>query len=268
MNKKLGIGIVGVVVIVVVALFAGCVEKKAPQPITLDVTPVYGYKIVNTYPHDRNAFTQGLVFDDSFLYEGTGIYGKSTLRKVELETGEVLKNYSMPNEFFCEGVTFWNDTLLQLTWKSRIGFVYDKDNFLLLTEFAYPTEGWGITHDGTHLILSDGTATLYFLDPDTYEEIGRIEVRDRDVPITNLNELEYIQGAIYANVWQTNHIAIIAPETGKVVGWIDLKGLLSEEDRYPPVSVLNGIAYDTEQDRLFVTGKYWPKLFEIKLNSS
>jgi len=124
----------------------------------------------------------------------------------------------MKNEFFCEGVTLWNDTLLQLTWKSRIGFVYDKDNFLLLTEFAYPTEGWGITHDGTHLILSDGTATLYFLDPDTYKEIGRIEVRDRDVPIANLNELEYIQGAIYANVWQTNHIAIIAPETGKVVG--------------------------------------------------
>ena len=270
MNKKLGIGIVGVLVIVVVATLAGCVEKQAPLPTQTpsppDATPVYGYKIVNTYPHDQNAFTQGLVFDDSFLYEGTGIYGESTLRKVELGTGEVLKNYSMPDEFFGEGVTIWNDTLLQLIWKSKIGFVYDKESFLLLREFAYPTEGWGITHDGKHLIMSDGTSALYFLNPDTFEEIGQIEVRDKGVPIINLNELEYIQGEIYANVWRTNHIARISPETGQVVGWIDLKGLLSEENRSE--DVLNGIAYDAKQDRIFVTGKCWPKLFEIKLNSS
>ena len=279
MNKKLGIGIVGVVVIVVVALFAGCVEKQAPLPTQTsnppDATPVYGYKIVNTYPHDRKAFTEGLVFDDGFLYEGTGICGESTLRKVELETGKVLKLYHLPVQFFGEGVTIWNDTLLQLTWKSRIGFVYDKESFLLLREFAYPTEGWGITHDGKHLIMSDGTSALYFLNPDTFEEIGQIEVRDKGVPIINLNELEYIQGEIYANVWRTNHIARISPETGQVVGWIDLKGLLSEEDLKGLLSeenrsedVLNGIAYDAKQDRIFVTGKCWPKLFEIKLNST
>ena len=264
MNKKQGLCIFAV--LVVVAMLAGCVETKAPLPINLDVTPVYGYKIVNTYPHDRNAFTEGLVFDDGFLYEGTGICGESTLCKVELETGEVLKTYPLPDEFFGEGVTIWEDKLIQLTWKSRIGFVYDKESFLLLREFAYPTEGWGITHDGKHLIMSDGTSALYFLNPDTFEEIGQIEVRDKGVPITNLNELEYIQGVIYANVWRTNHIAMISPETGQVVGWIDLKGLLSEQNSSE--DVLNGIAYDEEQDRLFVTGKCWPTLFEIKQNST
>jgi glutamine cyclotransferase len=270
MNKKLGIGIVGVFVIVVLAMFAGCVEKQAPLSTQTsnypDATPVYGYKIVNTYPHDRKAFTEGLVFDDGFLYEGTGICGESTLRKVELETGKVLKLYHLPAQFFGEGVTIWNDTLLQLTWESRIGFIYDKESFLLLREFAYPTEGWGITHDGKHLIMSDGTSALYFLNPDTFEEIGQIEVRDKGVPIINLNELEYIQGEIYANVWRSNHIARISPETGQVVGWIALKGLLSEENRSE--DVLNGIAYDAKEDRIFVTGKCWPKLFEIKLKST
>ena len=270
MNNKLGIGIV-VVAIVAIAIFAGCAEKEAPlltstpTPSPFDVTPVYGYKIVNTYPHDRNAFTQGLVFDEGFLYEGTGICGESTLRNVQLETGKVLKSYPLPAKFFGEGITLFEDKLIQLTWQSRLGFVYDKDSFLLLREFEYPTEGWGITHDGKHLIMSDGTATLYFLNPDTFEEIKRIEVRDRGVPITNLNELEYIGGEIYANVWLTNRIAMVSPETGQVIGWIDLEGLLSEEDRSQPVDVLNGIAYDAKHDRLFVTGKYWPKLFEIEL---
>jgi glutamine cyclotransferase len=271
LNKKLEIGITVVVVTVVVAMFAGCVEKEAPLPTATpipsppDVAPVYGYKIVNTYPHDRNAFTQGLIFDDGFLYEGTGIRGESTLRKVELEKGEVIKVYPLPAQFFGEGMTLWEDTLIQLTLRSKVGFVYDKESFHLLREFAYPTEGWGITHDGMRLIMSDGTSTLLFWDPDTFEELGRIEVHDRGVSITHLNELEYVKGEVYANVWPTNRIARISPETGQVVGWIDLEGLLSEEDRSQPIGVLNGIAYDAKHDRLFITGKYWPKLFEIKL---
>ncbi len=188
------------------------------------------------------------------------------MRKVELETGKVLKLYHLPAKFFGEGVTLWEDKLIQLTWQSKVGFVYDKKSFLLLREFTYPTEGWGITHDGKQLIMSDGTETLYFLNPDTFEELGRIEVLDKGVPITNLNELEYIKGEIYANVWLTNRIARISPETGQVVGWIYLEGLLSEEDRLQPVDVLNGIAYDAKHDRLFITGKYWPKLFEIELS--
>ena len=267
-NKKRRRGLI-ILVIALVALFAGCVENKAPlhtpTPYLPDTAPVYTYKILNTYPHDQKAFTEGLIFEDGYLYEGTGIQGESTLRKVDLETGEVLKVYRLPTQFFGEGVTIWEDTLIQLTWQSRIGFVYDKESFLLLREFTYPTEGWGITHDGKHLIMSDGTSTLYFLNPETFEEVRRIEVRDAGRLITHLNELEYIQGEIYANVWLTNRIARISPETGCVVGWIDLEGLLSTEDRLQPVDVLNGIAYDATRDRLFVTGKYWPKLFEIKL---
>lgn len=268
MNKKLWIEIVVVVATFAVAMFAGCVENEAPQPTATPLpegTPVYGYEVINTYPHDRTAFTEGLVFDDGVLYEGTGLYGESTLRKVKLETGEVLKEYHLSDQFFGEGVTLWDDTLIQLTWRSGAGFVYDKTSFLLLEEFTYPTEGWGITHDGKRLIMSDGTATLHFWDTDTFEEIERIEVHDNGVPVTSLNELEYVNGEVYANVWQTNRIARVSPETGQVVGWIDLEGLLSEEDFVHPVDVLNGIAYDAEHDRLFVTGKYWPKLFEIKL---
>ncbi len=268
-HNKRGFG-VAVVAIVAMALFAGCIDEDAPLPIVTttpcppDDTPVYGYKIINTYPHDRNAFTQGLVFDNGFLYEGTGIFGKSSLRKSELETGKVIKSYHLPDKFFGEGVALWDDKLIQLTWQSHVGFVYDKDSFLILQEFSYPTEGWGLTHDGKHLIMSDGTATLYFLNPDTFDEVGRIEVRSRDMPITNLNELEYIKGAIYANVWLTDSIAIISPETGQVAGWLCLEGLLSEEGGSQPVNVLNGIAYDAKHDRLFVTGKYWPKLYEIR----
>ena len=228
------------------------------------------YNVVNTYPHDRNAFTQGLVFENGVLYEGTGLRGRSTLRRVELETGEILQIHELPEEFFGEGVTIYGNRIIQLTWQSSVGFVYDvydKESFELLEEFNYPTEGWGITHDGNRLIMSDGTSILHFLDPETFEEIGRIEVLDRGSPVTRLNELEYVQGEIYANVWQTDLIARIAPLTGQVTGWIDLKGLLGPEDRSEPVDVLNGIAYDAENDRLFVTGKLWPKLFEIELIS-
>jgi len=184
-----------------------------------------------------------------------------------LETGKVLQLYALPPQFFGEGVTVYGDEIIQLTWQSNTGFVYDKDSFKLLQTFNYPTEGWGITHDGERLIMSDGTSTLRFWDPQTYVEIGRIKVYDDDGPVVRLNELEYIQGEIYANVWQTNRIARIDPNTGQVTGWIDLAGL-SPQDSSQPVDVLNGIAYDAENDRLFVTGKLWPKLFEIKLIST
>ena len=232
-----------------------------------EVIPIYTYKVVNVYPHDRNAFTQGLVFENGVLYEGTGLRERSTLRRVELETGDILRIHELPAQFFGEGVTVFGNKIIQLTWKSRTGFVYDKNSFELLQEFNYPTEGWGITHDGKRLILSDGTSTLYFLDPETFKETGRIEVYDDAGPVTGLNELEYVQGEIYANVWKTDRIARIVPRTGQVVGWIELKGLLSPGDRYKPVDVLNGIAYDAKNGRLFVTGKLWPVLFEIELTS-
>jgi glutamine cyclotransferase len=268
LNTKFRLGIVVVIATFAVTMCTGCVENEAPLPTATplpNVTPVYDYEIINIYPHDRNAFTEGLVFDEGVLYEGTGIYGGSTLRKVELETGAVLKDYQLPDHFFGEGVTLWDNTLIQLTWQSGAGFVYDKASFRLLSEFNYSAEGWGITHDGKRLIMSDGTATLHFFNPETFEEIGRIEVHDQGVPVTNLNELEYVNGEVYANVWQTDRIAMISPETGYVVGWIELEGLLSEEDFLHPVDAPNGIAYDAAHDRLFVTGKYWPKLFEIKL---
>jgi glutamine cyclotransferase len=186
---------------------------------------------------------------------------------VELETGAILQIRELPDQFFGEGITIYGDKIIQLTWKSHIGFVYDKSSFESLQEFNYPTEGWGITHDGEHLIMSDGTSTLHFLDPQTFEEISQLEVFDDHGAVTKLNELEYVQGEIYANVWQTDRIARISPGTGRVIGWIDLEGLLTVEDFTEPVDVLNGIAYDADTDRLFVTGKLWPKLFEIELIS-
>jgi len=235
------------------------------SPTKLTPPPVYGYQIVQTFPHDPAAYTQGLVFDGGFLYEGTGLEGQSTLRKTQFETGQVLQRHALPANVFGEGITLFGDRFIQLTWKSRLGYVYDKQTFRLLREFSYPTEGWGITHNGKNLIMSDGTATLYFLNPDTFERTRQIEVHSDNGPVTRLNELEYVQEEIYANVWQTDRIARIAPDTGQVLGWIDLSGLLSAQDRRTPVDVLNGIAYDAEHNRLFVTGKLWPKLFEIKL---
>ena len=255
------LGLLGVICI------ASC--SKAPtnstNSATLDNIPVYTYKVVTSYPHDRTAFTQGLVFEDSFLYEGTGIRGQSGLRKVELESGNTLQKRTLPAQFFGEGVTIFGNTILQLTWQSGVGFVYDINTFQLLHTFNYSTEGWGLTHDGKQLIMSNGSAILYFLDPETFQEIKRLEVYSRDGPVTGLNELEYIQGEIYANVWQTDYIVRIEPKTGQVTGWIDLAGLLRPEDRDYPVDVLNGIAYDQKNDRLFVTGKLWPKIFEIEL---
>jgi glutamine cyclotransferase len=191
--------------------------------------------------------------------------GRSTLRRVALDTGTVLQSRALAIQFFGEGVTLYGDKIYQLTWQSHIGFVYDKNTFDLLQDFDYATEGWGLTQDGQHLIMSDGTATLHFLDPVTLRETSQVQVADRGRPINELNELEYVLGEVYANVWRTDSIVRIDPLTGQVVGWIDLSGLLSPADMVQPVDVLNGIAYDAETDRLFVTGKWWPKLFEIEL---
>jgi glutamine cyclotransferase len=227
--------------------------------------PVYNYRIVNVYPHDEQAFTQGLVFEDGFIFEGTGLNGQSALRKIKLRTGDVLKIHKLPLEFFGEGIVLYNDKIIQLTWKSHVGFVYDKDSFKLLSIFFYPTEGWGITYDGKQLVMSDGTANLYFLNPETLKETGRIEVRDQNMPVTKLNELEYVRGEIFANVWLTNRIARIDPQSGRVTGWINLEGLSPFKNNDNSIKALNGIAYDVKNDRLFVTGKLWPKIYEIKL---
>lgn len=246
-------------------------EASAPtvtnstEPAISDPAPVAGYRIVNSYPHDPRAFTQGLVFADDVLYEGTGLRGHSSLRKVDLKTGNILQIRQLSAQFFGEGITIYGNRVIQLTWRAQVGFVYDIRTFQLLDTFHYPTEGWGITHDGKSLIMSDGTSTLYFLDPQTFQQVNRLEVHTRDGPVSRLNELEYVQGEIYANVWKTDRIARISPETGEVVGWIDLEGLLIPEDRSRRIDVLNGIAYDVKNDRLFVTGKLWPKVFEIEL---
>ncbi len=227
--------------------------------------PIYSYKIIQSYPHDPQAFTQGLVFEDGFLYEGTGLYQFSSLRKVDLETGNVLQIRENPDQFFGEGITIFGNKIIQLTWQSKIGFVYDKNTFNLLQEFHYPYEGWGITHDGKHLLISDGTSTVHFLDPDTFKEIGKIEVYENNTPVTRINELEYIKGKIYANIWQTDLIAIINPLNGSITGWVDLRGILSDRDFIERIDVLNGIAYDEIGERLFITGKFWPHIFEIEL---
>jgi glutamine cyclotransferase len=234
-------------------------------PPSVPGVPAYTYAVVHVYPHDRGAFTEGLVFQDGVFYESTGLRGSSSLRRVALESGEILQFRALSPQFFGEGIALWGPKIVQLTWQSHIGFVYDKDSFELLSTFHDPTEGWGLTQDGSRLIMSDGTATLHFLDPESLAETGEIDVYDDRGPVVNLNELEYVKGEIYANVWQTDRIARIDPQTGQVTGWIDLTGLLSAEDQNPPVDVLNGIAYDAENDRLFVTGKLWPKLFEIEL---
>jgi glutaminyl-peptide cyclotransferase len=225
----------------------------------------YGYRVVKTFPHDRTAFTQGLEYREGFLYEGTGKVGNSSLRKVELATGRVLQQYDLPQPYFGEGITVVNQQILELTWQSQSGFIYDKSSFRLLRSFNYPGEGWGLTNDGKQIYMSDGSAQIRVWDPATLKEVRRITVRDGATPITELNELEWVKGEIYANVWQTDRIARISPADGKVLGWIDLSGILPRAERPDPDAVLNGIAYDAAGDRLFVTGKLWPKIFEIKL---
>ena len=223
------------------------------------------YRIVHTYPHDPQAYTQGLIYENGYLYESTGLNGRSSLRMVDLETGHVLQRADVPSQYFAEGLAPWGSTLVQLTWKSHVVFVYDRFSFRLLRTLPYNGEGWGLTQDGRNLILSDGTATLHFLDPLTLHQVRQVEVKDHGAPVTQLNELEYVRGQIYANVWHTDRIARISPATGRVLGWIDLTGLLAPGEVSDPEAVLNGIAYDAAHDRLFVTGKLWPKLFEIKV---
>jgi glutaminyl-peptide cyclotransferase len=228
-------------------------------------TPQYTYRVINTYPHDRTAFTQGLEYRDGFLYEGTGLTGRSSVRKVDLTTGRVLKTFEVPQPFFGEGITLVGNQIIELTWTTQTGFVYDKSDLSVVRSFQYPGEGWGLTNDGKQIYMSDGSSQIRVWDPVTLKEVRRITVKDGDQPVNELNELEFVKGEILANVWQTDRIARISPVDGKVLGWIDLSGILPQSDRSGSDAVLNGIAYDAATDRLFVTGKLWPKLFEIKL---
>ena len=240
-------------------------ESSAPVQAT-PAPPVYGYEVVREYPHDPEAFTQGLIFRDGFLFESTGQLGRSTLRKVRLETGEVVQRHALPNDIFGEGLTDWGSQLIQLTWVSNVGFVYDVASFKELRRFNYAGEGWGITHDDKRLIMSDGTPNLRFLDPATFDEHARLNVHDHNGSVDDLNELEFVKGSVYANVWLTERIAIISPDSGSVTAWVDLTGLRPRQGGRGD-EVLNGIAYDAAGDRLFVTGKLWPRLFEIRVKT-
>lgn len=242
----------------------------SPLPPAAPVQPtIYDYTVVNTYPHDPNAFTQGLVYLDGVFYEGTGLYGRSSLRKVALDTGQTLQQHDLDETFFGEGIAVLGEEIFQLTWQNGVGFVYDRETFAEKRRFTYATEGWGLTHNGESLIMSDGTPTLYFRDPATLEEVRRITVTVGGEPVMRLNELEYIDGKIFANVWQTDYMLRIDPATGVVDGVYDFTDLLAQA---PPSTsatapdVLNGVAYDQENDRFFVTGKLWPALFEVKMH--
>ena len=248
-----------------IILFTVLLSAQTASQSTSRQTPTYGYEVVEAYPHDENAFTQGLVYHDGFLYEGTGLQGQSSLRKVRLETGEVLERIDLPYEYFGEGIAIVRDQILELTWKSQVGFVYDLRTFRQLRQFSYPGEGWGLTANGAEVYMSDGTADIRILDAASLRERRRIHVHDGPKPIDQLNELEYIEGQIFANIWQTNRIARISPQTGEVVGWIELSGLLSPMYQLQPGAVLHGIAYDSTRKRLFGTGKLWPRLFQIRL---
>ena len=235
-----------------------------PSP-TAAPPPTYSYEVINNYPHDPEAFTQGLLYYEGGFYEGTGRWGESTLREVALESGTVLRSQPLEPQYFGEGIALVGDKIYQLTWQEQTGFVYDRATFEPLQTFSYPHEGWGITYDGSRLIVSDGTADIRFWDPATLQETGRITVRDQEGPVNRLNELEYVNGEIWANIWLTDLIARISPETGEVLGYIDLTGLLDARTLTQPVDVLNGIAHDPETGRPFVTGKLWPTLFEIEV---
>lgn len=226
---------------------------------------IHGYRVVNAYPHDASAYTQGLVIDNGNLYEGTGREGTSTLRRVDLTSGKVLQQHAMDGRQFGEGITVMGDRIYQLTWKARTCYVYDRQTFRELNRFRYDGQGWGLTHNGKHLIMSDGSSGLRFIDPDTFKVVRTVWVRSGGRAITNLNELEYINGEIFANIWYKDVIARIDPETGNVNSWIDLTNLYPLRKRRDRECVLNGIAWDAENKRLFVTGKYWPKLYEIEV---
>jgi glutamine cyclotransferase len=240
------------------ALFAIPLLLAAPQ---------YGYRVIKTYPHDRAAFTQGLEYRDGYLYEGTGMAGRSSLRKVDLASGRILQSFAVPQPFFGEGITVFNKQIFALTYTTQTGFVYDKDNFTRgpVRSFSYSGEGWGLTNDGKQIYMSDGSSEIRVWDPATLKELRRITVKDGAAAVTRLNELEFVRGELYANVWQEDRIARISPVDGRVLGWIDLSNILPKAEHPDPDAVLNGIAYDAAGDRLFVTGKLWPKIFEIKV---
>jgi glutaminyl-peptide cyclotransferase len=249
-------------IVIAVAALAACACGPESQAGGI---PEYGYNIIHTYPHDPHAYTQGLFYLNGFLYESTGLNGQSSIRKERLETAEILQRRDIAEQYFGEGIVNWKDRLLEITWKSEVGFLYDLANFSPKGQFSYPGEGWGLTQDGKRIIMSDGTSELRFWDPETLRETGRIRVNAEGMPIDQLNELEWVKGEVYANIWQTNRIARVDPASGRVTGWIDLTGILSPTNNVGEGGVLNGIAYDAATDRLFVTGKLWPKLFEIKL---
>jgi glutaminyl-peptide cyclotransferase len=257
--------------LVLLASSFGCQTGAKPTPRPDEgsvngIVPTYSYQVVKVYPHDSNAFTQGLIFHDGKLVESTGQEGRSSLRSVELETGKVLNKVDVPSPYFAEGITLLNNKVYQLTWQHELGFIYDYKSFQNIGHFAYNGEGWGLTTDGRALIMSDGSNQIRFLDPDSFQVTKTIAVFDGNSSVNELNELEYIHGEIYANIWHDWRVAIINPTTGRVTGWIDLTNLLSPNELLSEEAVLNGIAYDEESNRLFVTGKLWPKLFEIKIN--
>jgi len=256
-----------------VLIAAVALTACACGPASEAAVPVYGYEVVHVYPHDNTAFTEGLFYLNGFLYESTGLdLGRSSVRKVKLETGEVLQKYQLPDQYFGEGIVKWKDKLYQLTYKTEVGFVFDFDTFQKKSEFHYAGQGWAFTTDGRKIYMDgsraveseDSDPEIRIWDPESLQETGVIKVTDEGRPVRNLNELEWVKGEIFANIWQTNRVARIDPKTGKVAGWIDLSGLLTPEESQE-ADVLNGIAYDEQHDRLFVTGKLWPKLFEIKL---
>jgi glutaminyl-peptide cyclotransferase len=262
-----------VMVIVLVVLSSGCqtgvvANHSAGNNADKESVPKYGYEIVNTLPHDKDAYTQGLVFHESKLLESTGQEGRSSLRLVEPETGKILKKINVPRPYFAEGITLLKGKIYQLTWQHQLGFVYDAESFEKLGEFSYRGEGWGLTNDGSSLIMSDGTNRIRFLDPANFQVNRTISVLDGRTPIASINELEYVHGEIYANIWHKERVARIEPQTGQVLGWIDLTGLRELSDVKDNEAVLNGIAYDENNDRLYVTGKLWPKLFEIRVKRS
>ena len=248
---------------VVLALLALLGVTRQPVAIGAGSAPTWRHEVVRSFPHDPDAFTQGLLVRDGFLYESTGQKGRSSLRKVEIETGKVVQRLAVGNQYFAEGLAAWGPQLIQLTWETNLGFVYDRATFKQLRTFTYKGEGWGLADDGTRLVMSDGSPTLRFLNPDTLAEISRVRVLDGPAAVDNLNELEVVKGDIFANVWLTDRIAVIAPATGRVTAWLDLKGLMPA--RANADAVLNGIAYDGARDRLFVTGKLWPRMFEIRV---
>ena len=267
------IALTTVAVAAVAALLAGPLrpgrEAAAPPaalapPAPGRATPVYQHRVVRTFPHDRKAFTQGLIYRDRVFYESTGLYGESSLRKVAIETGEVLRRHDIDAPYFAEGLGEWGNTLVQLTWTTGVAFVYERETFREVKRFAYTGEGWGLTQTASHFVMSDGSATLKLLDPSTFATVSTLLVRDEHGPVTALNELEMVRGVLFANVWQSHRIAMIAPQTGVVTGWLDLTGLLPASER-ARVDVLNGIAYDERGDRLFVTGKWWPTVFQVEV---